>query len=164
MLNFDVTEMGSIRVRSVPKFGDREISIWRFRIFGPFGLIRFRFFSFSDFRPFFSPFRGDWVGPDSESRSVGTRRGLILFRFFLFRIFPHFPNFFPTFFPQKNKINITTITPVLAWQYHSVHSTRCWGLMLEVARSIWADPGQVWMQRSSCRSSCKIVVLSRVPY
>ena len=30
---------GAIRLRSAPKFGDREIFIRRFRIWGPFGLI-----------------------------------------------------------------------------------------------------------------------------
>ena len=63
MWNFDVTEIGSIRVRSAPKFGDKEILTWRFWICRPFGLI--------------------------------------LFRFFRFRIFPHFSYFSPTISPKK---------------------------------------------------------------
>ena len=48
-------EIGSIRVRSAPKFGDKEILTWRFRIFSPFGLILFRFFFFGIF-PHLPPF------------------------------------------------------------------------------------------------------------
>ena len=57
-----MTEIGSIRVRSAPKFGDREISTWRFRIFGPFGLILFCFFSFPDFPLFFALSEGAEFG------------------------------------------------------------------------------------------------------
>ena len=118
-----MTKIGSIRVRSAPKFGDKEILTWRFRICRPFGLIFFPSLSFGLipnhrllghveayffsvfflfrifpifpifpylFPPFFSRntsffvFEGAEFWPDSESPSVGTRRGLILFRFFLF--------------------------------------------------------------------------------
>ena len=61
---------------------------------------------------------GGW-GEGGESPSVGTRRGLILFRFFLFRISPPIFPFFSYLFPPKIITNnITTILPV-SGTYHN---------------------------------------------
>ena len=62
-----MTEIGSIRVRSAPKFGDKEILTWRFRICRPFGLILFRFFPFSDFPHFFP-----YLFPQKNNTNITT--------------------------------------------------------------------------------------------
>ena len=110
-----VTEIGGMRGREAPKFGDKESSTWRFRICRPFGLILFCFFFFFGFPPLFSLL--SWDRPGGRGRGLiqagragnqgqvgwaglGTRRGKILFCFFPFSEFPFF--FFSNLFPQKN--------------------------------------------------------------
>ena len=136
MWNFDSTENGAIRVRS-RRFLDHLNRNGENPNFWLFLFLAFLFRNFPIFFPFrgdwvrvgghdfplFSPWRGGWVGtrrgPDSESRSVGTRRGLILFCFFfpIFGFFPNFPIFFPTLFPQKLILILLIIYPFRG-RYH----------------------------------------------